>query len=316
MEKTMLPVKTIKEVFGIEAPDTAKIPVHPNGDPFASAPDEGYLFRKEHIKIANAWLSGVGSLLLTGPTGSGKTEFVKQMAGRCGWPLFIVQAHGRLEFQELVGRVTIQPDGSTGWADGPLIRAMRAGGILLLDEADFAPPEAVGGLNAVLEGRPILVPETGEEVTPHEAFRVALTGNNFSGDQTTTYRGTKTPNLAFLDRTIGIQFGYLAEDDEVAVLRKKNNRLIEPVARVMVHFAAALRTMQAEGRIRETLSTRVLLTWSTFVTGFGGEDEQGQAKSLIMGLEPAMLFRCSLESREVISGALREVAQRHYPAIF
>jgi len=306
----------ISEVFGIAAPDTALITVHPDGDPFGVQPNPAYVFRKEHIKVATAWLSGVASLLLTGPTGSGKTEFVKQIAARTSWPLFTVQAHGRMEFQELLGRVTIQTDGSTGWADGPLIRAMRTGGILLLDEADFAPPEAVGGLNAVLEGRPILIPETGEEVVPHPAFRVALTGNNFSGDQGASYRGTKMPNLALLDRTIGIQFSYLDSDQEVQVIRAAHSALTEPIANIMVQFADAVRSMHNEGRIRETMSIRGLMNWATFVTGYGGSDEQGQAKSLLNGLETALLFRCSTEARGIISGALREVAQRHYPAIF
>lgn len=35
----------------------------------------------------------------------------------------MVACHVGFELQELIGRVSLQPDGSTGWADGPLITA-------------------------------------------------------------------------------------------------------------------------------------------------------------------------------------------------
>lgn len=309
-------LEQVSKVFGIEAPSTALIPVHPIGDPFAEPPDPHFIFRKTDIKIAITWLlGGNGSLAVTGPTGSGKTEFIKQLGIRTGHQVLVYQATKYME-QEIIGRVTIQPDGSTGFADGMLIKAMRIGAFFLIDEADFAPPGVIGMLNAVLEGRPILIPETGEEVTPHPSFRVALTGNNFSGEKKALYAGTSTPNIAFLDRTIGIHFDYLPEEDEWPLLVAKRPGLKENIARLMVQFAGAVRTMHNEGRLRETLSTRVLLSWATFVTGFGGDDEQGQAKALIMAFEPAMLFRCGSDSRSILLGSLREVGQRLFPQIF
>ena len=134
--------------------------------------DEAYVFRKDHLRIMQFWAVGAEkNLLLQGETGTGKTSLVEQMASRLNWPVFALGCHGGLEFQELIGRVTLQPDGSTGWADGPLIAAMRIGGIFLLDEMNFLKPEVAGGLNTVLQANVYTIPETGEVVRAHPDFR-------------------------------------------------------------------------------------------------------------------------------------------------
>ncbi len=88
-----------------------------------------------------------------------------------------------LKFQELIGRVVLNKDGSTGWQDGPAIQAAKAGGILLLDEMNFLRPSVVGGLNALLDAGRYVIPETGEDVPIHPDFRIAATANAVSGDQ-------------------------------------------------------------------------------------------------------------------------------------
>lgn len=55
------------------------------------------------------------------------------MAARLGLPLYTVARHDDLTAADLVGRHLIV-DGDTRWADGPLTRAVREGGICYLDE--------------------------------------------------------------------------------------------------------------------------------------------------------------------------------------
>ena len=86
---------------------------------------------------------------------------------------------------------------------GPLPLAMRYGGILLINEADLLSPEVAVGLNGVLDGAPLCLPENGGEViSPHEMFRIACTSNtNGGGDDTGLYQGTVRQNLALLEGT-------------------------------------------------------------------------------------------------------------------
>ncbi len=72
-------------------------------------------------------------VLLKGPTGCGKTRFMEYMAWRLKRPLITVSCHDDLTTSDLVGRYLVK-GGETTWVDGPLTRAVRAGGICYLDE--------------------------------------------------------------------------------------------------------------------------------------------------------------------------------------
>ena len=58
-------------------------------------------------------------VMLKGPTGCGKTRFVKHMAWRLQRPLVTVACHDDLTTADLVGRYLIIGD-ETVWMDGPL----------------------------------------------------------------------------------------------------------------------------------------------------------------------------------------------------
>ena len=103
-------------------------------------------------------------VLLKGPTGCGKTRFVRHMAHRLGRPLITVACQEDLSAADLTGRYLLE-GGSTVWADGPLTRAVRSGAILYLDEVVEARPDVLTLLHPLTDDRRILPLErTGEEI--------------------------------------------------------------------------------------------------------------------------------------------------------
>ena len=94
-------------------------------------------------------------LLLKGPTGCGKTRFVAHMAARLNRPLFTVSCHDDLTAADLTGRFLLK-GGETVWADGPLTRAVREGGICYLDEVVEARKDVTVVLHPLTDDRRIL----------------------------------------------------------------------------------------------------------------------------------------------------------------
>jgi hypothetical protein len=63
-------------------------------------------------------------LLLAGAAGSGKSSLIRQVAAKLNYPVFEITAHGRLEFADLAGHLSLDR-GSMRFQHGPLALAMR-----------------------------------------------------------------------------------------------------------------------------------------------------------------------------------------------
>lgn len=274
---------------------------------------EEYTFSSEMVKFLFAWDAGHlprKNLLLTGPTGSGKTSLIEQYAARMNREVIRVGCHGRMEFQELLGgqRLTRDEQGGvvTTYQDGPLVTAMRQGAILLLDEANFLSPAVVGGLNGVLDGAPLLNPDTGEVIRPHAGFRIAATGNAVDGGaDAANYRGAQKQNIALLDRYLAVEVDYMSPQDEAKILHRAAGNLTGEVIDLLVRVAAEVRTGFKEGSIGATLSTRVLVAWGRMLEMFAG-DASGDAllEQTKNCLGYALTNRVNKDDRFVIEGLL------------
>lgn len=279
--------------------------------------DRQYMFRKEHIKVLQVWAHGLEkNLLLQGETGTGKTSLVEQVAARLNWPVYSIGCHGGLEFQELIGRVTLQEDGSTGWADGPLIAAMRVGGIFLLDEMNFLKPEVAGGLNTVLQATAYTIPETGELVKAHPAFRIAATGNAIDGVGKGAYRGTQSTNIALLSRfTLGARIAYMTVKDETSVIMAKAPGISAKLATWLAETADMARKSYADGVLKAPMSPRETISTARRIASFSGNltgDDAfaAQVDGVSASLEMSFLFRWNQDDRREFLTAAKSVAGR------
>ena len=86
-----------------------------------------------------------------------------------------VVGRSRVDEDDLLGGFRLI-NGNTVWQDGPVVSAMKNGGVLLLDEVDLA-SRNIMCLQPVLEGKGVFQKKIGQWVTPAEGFQVFATAN-------------------------------------------------------------------------------------------------------------------------------------------
>ena len=75
---------------------------------YTPAIDPGYVFHESSRDMV-VWFLGLREpLYVFGPSGCGKTSCIKQLAARLNYPVFEVTGHGRLEFADLIGHLTVR----------------------------------------------------------------------------------------------------------------------------------------------------------------------------------------------------------------
>lgn len=115
--------------------------------------------RKEYLRrIEGAW-SEAKKVLLTGETGTGKTEIVKHASQALfGVSPESVTGHQDMSIYELLGKTGFQVQVGDVFRPAPLIRAMTGrdgyGMPFLFDELDRAPNQAVMSIKTILNARP------------------------------------------------------------------------------------------------------------------------------------------------------------------
>lgn len=240
-------------------------------DPAAPAVVDDYIFSPAALHQTLIALSTTipHNTWLGGERGTGKTEFVTQVAARLGRKLFRINFDEGLERSEFIGSNTIE-NGNVVWKAGTLTQAIRhAGSIILLDEVGFARAQNISPLHAVTERtvhRALVIAETGERI-PVSTGVVFFAADNSSGhgDESGNFAGVREQNSAFLDRfSYTLRFEYLCEDDEVDLITKRTG-LRTDATRSLVKFANVARAKARAGLLTQPPSLRQLFAWASAV---------------------------------------------------
>lgn len=190
-------------------------------------------------------------LLLKGPTGCGKTRFVAHMAARLGRPLFTVSCHDDLTAADLTGRYLLK-GGETVWADGPLTRAMREGGICYLDEIVEARKDVTVVLHPLTDDRRILPLErTGETLHAPDEFMLVVSYN--PGYQNIL----KSLKPSTRQRFVSLSFDFPPGEVEIEIVANESGLARERCI-PLINLATRLRTLKGID-LDEVVSTRLLV---------------------------------------------------------
>ncbi|MCB9778113.1 MAG: CbbQ/NirQ/NorQ/GpvN family protein [Alphaproteobacteria bacterium] len=198
-------------------------------------------------------------VLLKGPTGCGKSRFVRHMAAVLGRSLVTVACQEDLAAADLTGRYVLE-GGETVWRDGPLTRAVREGAIVYLDEVVEARADVLTVLHPLTDDRRVLpLDRTGEELVAPDDFLVVISYN--PGYQSVTRELKESTRQRF----VSLSFDYPAADVEAEIVAHESG-CDEHTAGRLVELGRATRQLRSHG-LKEGASTRLLVYAAQLVVG-------------------------------------------------
>lgn len=283
--------------------------IDPEDRPYVPKWDEGYEPDKGLLSDIALCVEQDLNLLLTGPTGCGKTSSVLALAALLGQPVERVNLHGDVRSGDFLGEKVVELDEATGqavvvWRDGVLPRAMRTGRWLVVDEIDAAPASILMTLQSVLEPwrRLTLSANHGEVVVPIPGFRLIATANTIGrGDETGLYVGTNVLNEATLDRFVVRECGYLSQGREIRLLQGRTG-ISRDLATKMVAVADLIRSGAQREECYTTFSTRRLVSWAALVVCLGG-----RPADVRRGYRLAVAGKLSAEDRSYVAAIVQRI---------
>ncbi len=298
----------LKATFSLpnEIPDGITVVGNDRPTEFTPEVDTDYKFRVDLIRdMMGFWVSGERAMLIIGHSGSGKTSMIEQWHARLNLSLLTVVAHPRMEIADLVGHFVPTATGGMEFHYGPVARAAKEGLSVLIDEYFVLDPGVATGLNALLQGGMLYIPETGEAIRPKEGFRVFAATN--PADIGAGYFGRNTQDAANQDRFYTIRVGYPKAEEETPLVQKvlmqqgiEDEAVALMFAERMVDVANRVRNLYCgesddAGAIDITLSTRSLKRWAALFMMFSQVEKPEH-----YALQRAVTNRASRETAKAI----------------
>jgi nitric oxide reductase NorQ protein len=232
-----------------------------------------YIPSSDEVQIFEAAYRQRVPVLLKGPTGTGKTRFVEYMAWKLGQPLTVVKeqinadanragsngavplvtvaCHEDLTASDLVGRYLLDANG-TRWIDGPLTRAVKAGGICYLDEIVEARKDTTVIIHPLTDHRRLLtIDKLGEVVEAAPNFLLVVSYN--PGYQ----NASKDLKHSTRQRFVALDFQFPESEREARIIAHESG-VDEPAAIQLARLGHKVRNLREHG-LKEGASTRVLI---------------------------------------------------------
>ena len=200
-------------------------------------------------------------VMIIGPKGTGKTSLVREYAIQKSKELESINFSLRTRESHLVGTKTLI-EGNIGFGEGILVKSMKEGSILYLDEINAAEADVLLRLDEALDDRRqlILKESSGEIIKAKDSWFVISTINPL------THVGTKELPPQILSRfPVRVRLDYPPEDIEYQIIKRhvKNPNEAEVLQGIklanVLRQASAVEELYYSPSIRETIAFAKLL---------------------------------------------------------
>ena len=276
--ETVTPVKPLKmkvpAVKKVEEVEESIVAYHNPTENLVPSKDPLYVPFGNYNDVYSIIKSGMYyPAFITGLSGNGKTFMVEQACAKAKREFFRVNITVETDEDDLLGHYALI-DGNTVWQDGPVVKAMERGAILLLDEIDLASSKIMC-LQPVLEGKGVFLKKVNRFVSPSVGFNVLATANTKGkGSEDGRFIGTNILNEAFLERfPITVEQDYPSMAIERKILDKVFTSLdisdFGDFPEKLVTWADIIRKTFYEGGIDEIIATRRLVHIANAYAIFG-----------------------------------------------
>ena len=233
-----------------------------DGDVYIPAKDDCYIPWGNSSDIAEIIKSEqFYPTFITGLSGNGKTMMVEQACAKLKREYVRVQITQETDEDDLIGGFRLI-NGETVFSYGPVVKAMKRGAILLIDEIDRGSNKLMC-LQSVLEGKTLLLKKTGEVISPTKGFNVIATANTKGkGSDDGRFTAATILDEAFLERFVDtIEQNYAPARTELKIIMKhmeKFNKIDKDFAENLITWAEIIRKTFADGGVDEVITTRRL----------------------------------------------------------
>jgi len=202
-------------------------------------------------------------VIIIGPKGTGKTTLVREYAMRKSKNLQSVNFSLRTRESHLVGTKNLI-DGNIGFDEGILVKSMKEGNILYLDELNAAEADVLLRLDEALDDRRqlILKESGGEIIKAKDSWFVVSTINPL------THVGTKELPPQILSRfPVRIRLDYPPEDIEYQIIKQHVKNPNEAYVLQGIKLANVLRQASAVEELYYSPSIRETIAFAKLIDG-------------------------------------------------
>ena len=266
--------------------------------------------RRREAELVVAALAADRHVLLEGPPGTGKSTLLRGVASAVGLGFEFVEGTAELTPARLIGHfdpALVLAEGYSPdiFVDGPLVRALRNGSLLYVEEINRVPEETLNALVTVMSEREVHVPRLGR-VEAQEGFRLVAAMNPFDAVGTARIAG------AVYDRVCRVAMGYQSAEDERSIVGSQHDDVPARVQSAAVEIVRATREhpdLRTGSSIRGAIDLRAVARELAELRSLAVDNDEITLDAALVALSGRVRVRegVSRTSEEIVTDLWRSI---------